>query len=151
MSFDAAAASALFSALKSHAMSLGIFGRRVITHAPLSTPGAGLSCYIELGPAVPVTSSGLAAVSIEVTFLVHILAPLNAKPVDEVEADILGATAVLLNAYAGDFTLGGLVREVSIFSGLKADPAYVLFEGAPFRAQEITLPVIINDAWAEVA
>ncbi|HEV2375861.1 MAG TPA: hypothetical protein VGS19_27300 [Streptosporangiaceae bacterium] len=149
MTFDKAAATALISAVKSHAESLALFGRKVITHAPLSTPGEGLSCYIELGPVVPTVSSGLAAVSIEVTLSVHILASLNQKPLDAVEAQVLGATSVLLNAYAGAFTLGGLVREVDIFGGMKAEPGYLLFEGKPFRIVTITLPMTVNDAWQE--
>ncbi len=150
MSFDAAAAKTLLSALKSHAMTLGIFSKRVIAHAPLSTPGEGLSCYFELGPVAPTAASGLASVSIEVTVMAHILAPLNAKPVDEIEASVLGATCVLMNAYAGNFTLDGLVREVNVFGGLKADPGYLLFEGKPFRVSAITIPLIVNDAFPEV-
>src|SRR5579859_1458875 len=151
MSFGKAEATALFAALKSHAMSLGLFGRSVITHAPLNAPGTGLSCYITLGPVAPVISSGQAAVSIEVTFLVHVLSPMLAKPTDSVDPDLLGAVSVLMSAYVNDFTLGGLVREVNIFNGLKADPGYLVFEDKPFRAVEITLPVIVNDAWTEVA
>lgn len=151
MTFDKAAATALSEAIKSHAMTLGLFERQVITHAPLSTPGNGLSCYIELGPVVPVVSSGLAAVSIEVTYMIHVLSSMNQKPVDKVDADMLGAVSLLMNAYAGAFTLGGLVREVNIFGGLKADLGYMLFEGKPFRSAEIILPVVVNDAWPEVA
>jgi hypothetical protein len=151
VTFDAAACTALFSALSSHAKSLGLFGRSVATHAPLSTPGEGLSCWITAGPLVPVVSSGLAAVSIELTVLVHITASMNQKPLDAVDASVVAAASVLMSAYAGAFTLGGLVREVNIFGGLKADLSYVLFEGKPFRLAEITLPMIINDAWNEVA
>lgn len=149
MTFDKAAGNALIAAVKSHAQALGIFDR-VITHAPLNAPGGGLSCYIELGPAVPVTSSGLAAVSIEVTLLIHILASLNTKPIDQVDGDVLGASVVLMNAYCGDFALGGLVREVNIFGGMKADPAYLILQDKPFRATEITLPLVVNDAFPEV-
>ena len=151
MTFDAAAATALFSALRSHAMTLGLFGRRVAAHAPLSTPGEGLSCWITAGPLTPVTSSGLAAVSIELTVLVHITASMNQKPLDPVDAAVVAAASTLMAAYAGDFTLGGLVREVNIFGGLKADLSYVLFEDKPFRLAEITLPMIVNDAWTETA
>ena len=76
--------------------------------------------------------------------------PLLQKPLDGVDPAVLGAVSVLLAAYAGDFTLGGLVREVSIFGGLQAQPGYMDFGGKPLRAVEITVPVIVNDAWDEV-
>ena len=97
----------------------------------------------------PVLSSGLAAVSIEVTFVVHVTSSLLQRPLDGVDPGVLGAVSTLLAAYAGDFTLGGLVREVNIFSGLQAQPGYMDFGGKPLRAVEITIPCIVNDAWTE--
>lgn len=151
MAFDQAAAKALFGAMQSHALSLGIFRERVNTHDPLNDPGNDLSCWITLGPVVPVSSSGLAAVSIEVTFMIHLTSSLLQKPLDGVDPAVLGAVTILLGAYAGDFTLGGLVREVNIFGGLRAQPGYMDFGGKPLRAVEITVPCIVNDAWTEGA
>ena len=150
MTFDKAAAQALFDALRSHAMELGIFHGRVNTHAPLAPSGEDVSAWITLGIVRPVQSSGLAAVSIEVTFVIHVTSSLLQRPLDGVDPAVLGAVTTLLAAYAGDFTLGGLVREVSIFGGLQAQPGYMDFGGKPLRAVEITLPCIINDAWDEV-
>jgi hypothetical protein len=151
VSFGEDGVKALFDALKSHAMSLGVFDQRVATHAPLSTPGNGLSCWFTGGPLVPVPSSGLAAVSVELTVMAHITASLNQRPLDAVEAQVIGAASLLLAAYAGDFTLGGLVREVNIFGGLRAQPSYVLFEDKPFRLCEVSVPMVINDAWVEAS
>lgn len=149
MTFDAAAARALFAAVKSHAESLAIF-TTVATHTPMNAPPAGLSAWIVLGPVQPVTSSGLAAVSIQVTLQIYVASSLQQKPLGSVDPAVLGAVSLLMAAYAGDFNLGGLVREVSIFGGLKADPGYLDFEGKPLRLVEITLPMIVNDAWTEV-
>jgi hypothetical protein len=150
MTFDTAAATALMQAVQSHAQQLGIFRGGVALHAPISTPPNDLAAWITLDDMQPVVSSGLAAVSIMVTLQVHVTMSLNTRPLDSVDPVVLGAVAVLLNAYAGAFTLGGLVREVDIFGGLKASAGYVLFENNPLRAVEITLPMIVNDAWTEV-
>src|ERR1017187_10803209 len=106
MSFDKTAAKALFDALTSHALKLGIFGR-VNQHEPENTPGKGLSCSITLGLIAATTSSGLASVSGTITFQVRIWSSLMQKPLDAVDPDVLGAVSVLLNAYSGAFTLGG--------------------------------------------
>ena len=55
-----------------------------------------------------------------------------------------------MGAFAGGFTLGGTVRDVDLF-GMTAQPAYVDFEGKPFRTVEISLPLVINDMFSEVA
>lgn len=149
MTFDAAASRALFSAVSSHAKSLGIF-KAVATHTPMSPPPNELAAWIILGPVQPVPSSGLAAVSIQVTFLIYVTSSMLQKPLGDIDPGVLGAVSLLMNAYAGAFTLGGLVREVNIFGGLKAEPSYMDFEGKPLRVMEITLPMIVNDAWVEV-
>lgn len=149
MTFDAAASTALMQAVQSHAQKLGVFRGGVGLRAPISTPPNDLAAWITLDAVDPVVSSGLAAVSIKVTLLVHITMSLNTRPLDAVDPAVLGASAVLMNEYAGNFTLGGLVREVDIFGGLKAQAGYVMFEENPLRTVEITLPMIVNDAWTE--
>lgn len=149
MSFDQAAAKALLVAVQSHAMKLGLFGSRVALHAPLNNPPADLAAWITLESAAPTVESGAAAVSIEVTLLVHLTMGTNSRPLDEVDPALLGAAAVLLDEYSTNFTLGGLVREVGIFKGLKVAFGYVMYGGSPLRTAEITLPMIVNDAWTE--
>jgi hypothetical protein len=150
MTFDAPAAKALFQALESHAMTLGLFSR-VNLHEPENAPGARLSCSITLGAVTPTpAASGLASVSLTVTFNVRIYSPMITKPLDNLDPDLLGATATLLGEYAGNFTLGGLVRDVDPLA-LRATPAYLDQDGKEFRTMTITLPVVVNDAWNEVA
>jgi len=148
--FDAAAARALFSAVKSHAQSLGIF-KEVLTHTPMNAPPNGLNVYMTLGPVVPVTSSGMAAVSLQVTFMVYVTSSMLQKQIDDIDPAVLGAVSLLMNAYANDFQLGNLIRNVEIFKGLRAEPGYLDFEGKPLRVVEITLPMIVNDAWVETS
>lgn len=147
--FSAADAEDLFSQVRSRAKKLGVFSA-TIGHDPENAPPAGVSCSIMLGPVKPVTSSGLAAVSGEVTLMVHVWAFAQKRPLDELDPAVLAATCALMGAFAGGFTLGGTVREVDLFS-MNAQPGYVNFEGKEFRTMAISLPIVINDMFAEVA
>src|SRR5208282_4673853 len=148
--FSAAQATALFTAIKSYAEQLGIF-EGVDLHEPWNPPGNRLFCSINLGTIRPVsTASGLAAVSGQVVLVIRIWSSALQKPLDGIDPEILAATCSLMGALAGGFTLGGTVRDVELMA-MSAQPAYVDFEGKPFRVIELTCPIVINDMFAEVA
>jgi hypothetical protein len=77
------------------------------------------------------------------------------EPQDDIDTDILNATDLLMNEYSGDFELGGNVREVDLLGefgdSLSSQAGYVTIGGTMFRVMTITLPVIVNDAWNQVA
>lgn len=144
--FDGDNVNALFAALESHALSLGIF-RRVDTHEPENAPGEGLSCSILLGPiAGDGAVSGQGSVSGTITFLIMVWSSMMQKPLDGIDPAVLTAVSTLLNAYSGDFTLGGSVRNIDLLH-MHADPVYLEQEGKQFRVEQITLPIYINDLW----
>jgi hypothetical protein len=146
VTFDAAAATALFQALESHALSLNLF-RRVNLHEPENAPGEGLSCSITLGSVTASGNlSGLKAVSGTITFQVMIFNPMQQKPLDGIDPAILAAVSQLLAAYSGNFTLGGTVRDIDLLS-LRAEPAYVESDGKPFRVEQISVPIVVDDLW----
>lgn len=147
--FSQADAKDLFSQVRSYAKKLGI-AAAVIGHDPENAPPAGVSYSIMLGPVKPVTSSGLAAVSGEVTLMVHVWNFAQRRPLDDVDPEVLWATCALMGAFAGGFTLNGTVREVDLFA-MTAQPGYVNFEGKEFRTMQISVPLIVNDMFAEVA
>jgi hypothetical protein len=147
--FDAAQAKALFEAVRSYAQQVNIF-QDVITHDPWNAPGNRLFCSITLGPVRPVPSSGMASVSGQVTLIVRVWSSAMQKPLDDIDPEALSSISSLMGAFAGGFTLGETVRNVDLF-GMSAVPAYVDFEGKPFRVVEITVPIVINDLWAEAA
>jgi hypothetical protein len=150
MTFDAAAATALFSGLTSHARELGIF-ERVNSHEPQNTPGTGLSCSITLASiAADPAASGLDAVSGVITFSVRLWSSMMQKPLDAVDPAVLAAVSALLAAYSGAFTLGGTVRDIDLLA-LKAQSAYLTSEGKEFRVVEITVPIVVDDLWGMVA
>ena len=147
--FSAADAKALFSAIRSMAKKLGVLST-VIGHDPENAPPQGVACSIMLGTVKPVLTSGCAAVSCQVTLMVHVWDFAQKRPLDELDPEVLAATCALMGAFAGGFTLGGTVREVELFS-MDATPGYVNFEGKEYRTMQISVPIVINDMFAESA
>jgi hypothetical protein len=152
VTFDAAAVTALFAAVESHAQTLGLF-ERVNIHEPKNAPGNGLSCSIWVESIKPVRSSGLASVSGVITFKARILSNMLAEPQDGIDPQILSAVCVLMAEYSGSFTLGGTVREIDLLGAegeqLSAQAGYLSQDSRLFRAMELTIPVVINDMWTE--
>ena len=147
--FTAAQAKALFTAIQSYALELGIF-QGVDLHEPWNAPGNRLFCSINLGTVRPVMSSGLASVSGQVVLVIRVWSSALQKPLDDIDPEVLAAACSLMGALAGGFTLGNTVRDVELMA-MSAQPAYVDFEGKPFRVIEITCPIVVNDMFAEVA
>jgi hypothetical protein len=148
--FTAAQAAALFNDIQSYAQQLGIF-QGVDTHDPWNAPGNRLYCSINLGVArlLP-TASGMISASGQVTLTVRVWSSALQKPLDDIDPEVLAAACSLLGALAGGFTLNESVRNIDIFA-LVAQPAWVDFEGKPFRVIEIAVPLVINDMFSEVA
>jgi hypothetical protein len=142
----------IFDAITSHAAALGVFDR-VSGHEPKNAPGTGLTAAVYFARMAPAQSSGLASTSGVVTFVVRIYNPMTQEPQDGIDPAILTAADSLCGAYAGDFTLGGLVRNVDI-RGMAGTPmssqaGYLTQDGNTYRTVDITLPLIVNDLWAE--
>ena len=146
---------AIFTAVQDHAETLAIFDR-VGKHEPKNAPGNGLSCAIWAGPLRAVAAaSGLASVSARMELMIRVYNPMLQKPEDDVDPTVLDAVDALFAAYAGDFELGGLVRDVDLLgqhgTPLSAVPGYLNQDSKLFRVIDVTLPLIINDLWNEVA
>lgn len=161
MSFDQAAVQDLFDRVQSHAMTLGIF-ETVNTHEPKSKPGNGLHCAIWVDAIRPAgRASGLAAVSGVVSLRCRIYTSMLQEPQDAIDPDLLTATTTLLNAYSGNFSLStpvAAVRSVDLLGmygeQLAAQAGYLQVGsggGSLKRIMTVTLPVIVNDLWTEVA
>jgi hypothetical protein len=140
----------------SHAMAAGLFGN-VLDHEPISAPGSGLTAAFwvsRIGP-VPL-GSGLNKTTARLELMARILTPADSEPQGEVDTAITGAVDALLTAYTGDFEFGGNVRQVDLLgaygTGLQAEFGYTSFAGGTtYRVATLTIPLIISDAWAQVA
>lgn len=146
---------AVIYATASHGMALGVFDR-VTMHEPKSKPGSGLSLAVWAQRITALArQSGLDATSARVLLNLRVFTNMLADPQDEIDPRVLDAVDLLMGAYNGDFTLGGLVESVDILGrhgiALEAQAGYVNQDGALLRVMTITLPLIINDAWTQVA
>lgn len=146
---------ALFDAMESHALATGLF-ERVNGHEPKSAPGNGLTAAVwsEEITAVP-EGSGLAATTGLVVFFLRIFQNMLMEPQDAIDPMVLGAVDALFDRYSGDFTLGGLIRNVDLLGStgtyLSARAGYVNIDKRLFRTMTVTIPLIINDIWSQSA
>jgi hypothetical protein len=143
---------AVLDGIVSHALASGLF-ERVNTHEPENPPGNGLSAAVWADRIEPARSSGLAATSVRVAFLVRIYASMLQEPADAIDPDMLTATSTLLGAYSGDFELGGSVRQIDLLGTagvpLSAQAGYITQDSVLYRVMTIVLPVIVNDVWEQ--
>lgn len=144
-------ASAILAAVASHAQATGLF-ERVLTHEPKSAPGNGLTWVVWVERLQP-TTSGLAATSARLMLSVRVFQNMLADPQDTIDARLLDAVDVLMAAYSGDFTLGGLVRSVDLLGAdgdpLSAQAGHMELDGKLYRVMEITLPLHVDDLWSQ--
>ncbi len=130
---------------KTNAFVLGIY-----------TVADALLAWLLIGAAIgPSEGSGLAATQARVEFTVRIYSNMTQEPQDGIDPELLSATDALLNAYSGDFQLGAAVMAVDLLGAygapLAAQSGYVTVDQTMFRVMDITLPMVIADAWTQAA
>lgn len=145
---------AIRAAVQSHAMASGLF-ENVDGHEPDNAPTNGLSAAIFARRMGPATGSSLAATTARLELNIRIVLNINTQPEDDIDPVIMGAADALMTAYSGDFELGGNVKAVDLL-GMAGAPlgweaGYLPQDGGLFRMILITLPILINDAWPQVA
>lgn len=141
-------------ALVSHAQKIGRFDA-VTKHEPISKPnGVHAALWVDKLTAVP-PASGLNAVTVRLACLCRIYLGAESQPYDDIDAKGLAAADRLLAAWAGDFTLGGRIRNVDIKGAhgipLDGQAGYQRIGDTMFRVFTLTVPLIINDVWSEIA
>jgi len=144
---------ALFNAMEDHALETGLF-ESVNGHEPKRAPGNGLTAAIWAQEIIAVPeASGLSITSGLIIFYLRIYQNMLMRPQDAIDPIVLGAVDALFNGYSGDFTLGGLIRNVDILgetgTALRAQAGYIEQDGKMFRAMTLTIPLIINDLWEQ--
>lgn len=147
---------AIITAVASHAADSGLFDAGTLTHEPRNPVLNGLLAAVLLGPLEPYPAgSGLGASTVVQVLTLRLYSPLSQEPYDAIDPALLAATAAMMAAYSGDFELGGVstVRNIDLLgeSGtkLRAAPGYITQDGKIQRVMNITIPVIVNDAWGQ--
>ena len=151
--FDYTAVSTLVANVTSHAQRLAIF-ETVHTHEPKSAPGAGVHLAVWVQGIDPIQASGLSATSGRVELYARIYSSFIQKSEDDIDPDILGSCAVLMNAYTGDFDFGGTLRMLDLLGAhgkaLSARAGYVNIDQKIYRVMTLIVPLIFNDMFAQV-
>lgn len=143
------------NALISLAHSTGYFAQ-VNGHEPKSNPPrGGLTAAIWVQNIRP-HRSGLASTTVRVEWRQRLYTSMTAEPQDAIDPTLLEATCALMAEYSLGFTLGGLVRSVDLLGEsagqpLSAQAGYLTIGTVMHRVMDITLPVIINDAFTQEA
>lgn len=144
----------IVDALASHAAASGHF-ETVNGHEAITESASGLTVGIwpqVMRPSPP--GSGLASTAARLVFMVRIYSPALSQPQDAIDPTMLAATDALMAAYSGDFTLGGSVRDVDLLGAggesLSAVAGWLPWaDGSRSRVMDITVPLVINDAWTQ--
>ncbi|MET7452534.1 hypothetical protein ABZT03_11670 [Streptomyces sp. NPDC005574] len=139
----------------SHAMATGLFGN-VLDHEPVSAPGSGLTYAVWVSDIAPVpAASGLDSLSARLELTGRVFLSADTEPQGAVDTSVTDAVSALFAAYAGDFEFGGNVRNVDLLgmhgAGLRARLGFTRFDSTTYRVATLTVPLIINDLWEEVA
>ncbi len=141
----------------SHALASGFF-ERVNAFEATDPPGNGLTCAVWVDD-IQTAPSGLASTSALLILNVRLYTSMLSDPPDAIDPAMTRAGSGLINAYAGDFTLGDTVMAVDLRGiagiSLRARAGYLpMGSGADrvdYRVFTITLPLIVSDVWDEVA
>jgi hypothetical protein len=149
----ALASRGLFDAMLSHALSSGLF-ETVNGYEPKRAPGYGLTAAVWVQEINPVPEgSGLAATSGVVSFSLRVFQNMLSDPQDAIDPMVMEAVDHMMGAYSGDFTLGGLIRNVDLLGatgpGLRAVAGYVNQDGKLYRVMTVNVPLVINDMWEQ--
>jgi hypothetical protein len=140
--------------LISHAMASGHF--ETVNDFKVDEPaGMGITCGIWADDIRPIRSGGLTSTSVRITFKVRLFSNTEAAPESYLDPAVVDATSALLNAYSGDFELGGNVRAVDLLGmegvPLSADAHFMNLSGIIYRVMDIAVPILVNDVWAQSA
>ena len=146
---------AIMDSMVSHALSLGVFSA-VNEHEPKSQMGNAMTCAIwcdRIGPASGL--SGLASTTGLLTFMARIYLPALQQPYDMIDANMIVATSRLIGAYTADFTFSDRLYAVDL-QGMTGQPlegraGYLTQDSKLYRVMTITVPLIVNDVWEQVA
>jgi hypothetical protein len=144
---------AYIDALVSHAMTTGYF-EKVNGHEPRSAPNTNLTAAVWFQNIKPFPEgSGLASTSIVMVMTVRLYTSALQEPLDMMDPTMTAAVDALLNAYTGDFTLDGMIRNIDLLGengiSLEAEAGYLDIDRTKFRVVDITVPMVINDVWTQ--
>ncbi len=152
---------AITDALVSHVQLTGKF-EKVSTHEPTTAPANGMTCAVwpqSLGPLV--AQSGLSATSAYLVMQVRVydnVIRMSPDEADQIDPGMLTAVDLIMASLTGEFTLVDLIEAVDLLGiggeTLRAESGYIQIGGPGaglYRIMTITVPLIVSEAWEQVA
>nr|ALS91094.1 MetaGeneMark_Unknown Function [uncultured bacterium] len=141
----------IVDALVSAAQETGQF-ETVNGHEPKNAPGNGVTGAVWFRNVAPAArQSGLDSTTLLLVCTFRCYFSMTAESPDYIDPVLLTAADALLAAYSGEFTLGGLIREVDLLGmngvPLSAKSGYLDVAGKLFRIIDVTVPMTINDVY----
>lgn len=147
----------LFDAIVSCFQRVGYFDR-VNTHEPKRKPGHGISAAVWFDRLYGVGAlSGLSATTGLAIFTGRIYSNMLREPQDAIDPKMMQSGAAVMRQFHGnyDFGLHPRVRNVDLLGEtgvqLLMVGGYLEQSGAHYRVYDITIPVIVNDVFAQEA
>ena len=143
----------VFNALQSHAQATGLFAK-VNTVEPKAAPTgrAHMALYVAAIKAAG-GLSGLNSSSAVLVIMGRIYLPFLQEPADAIDPEITAATDQIMEDLSADFELGGAAFAVDLLGmagqPLEARAGYITVDQTPFRSMDITIPVIISNAFTQ--
>lgn len=143
----------VYDKVQSHAMRLGVFDQFAL-HEPKSAPPQGITWAMWLQSVAPAArASGVCATTLRLEFMIRFYRNMMSEPQDAIDASILMAFDALGAAYTGDATLEDEVMTVDLL-GMYGAPfagraGYLNQDGRLYRVFDVTLPIILDDAWTQ--
>lgn len=144
---------AIRNEIESHAASLGEFDT-VLMHEPKSAPSHNFTLAVMFERLDPIPArSSLNKTTVRLSFIVRLYMNMLREPQDVIDADLLNMMSTLMAAYSGDFSLNDHISNVDLLGahgvGLIARAGYISQDRANLRVVDITLPLVINDAFSQ--
>lgn len=146
----------LIDRIASKAMTLGLFDR-VNQHEPKNKPGRGLTCAVWIDRIEPARGrSTLSRTTARVVFNVRVYTNMLQNPQDAIDPNVMNAVDLLMGAFTGDFDLGSETRFIDLLGmtqghELFAQSGYINIDNMVYRVMTMAVPVIVEDAWEQVA
>lgn len=131
----------------------GLFGS-VNLHEPKNAPGKDLVCAVFLDEIRPVPQeSGQNATTGCVVFKARVFKPMLSQPAGAIDQVVGHAAGRIMEELSGDIELQDNVKYVDLLGAtgtpLSAKGGYLTIDTTMFRIMDITIPLIINDIWAQ--
>jgi hypothetical protein len=130
---------------------------RVLGEEFRSAPGRGISCAYWVQRMAPaINQSGLSSTSCVLVFSTRLMSDMIASRDGQVDPKLTRAASLLFGRVIGGFTLDGLIKNVDVrgsagYGALDAQAGWIKIDDKWYRIYTISVPMIVNDLWDEVA